>query len=292
MRKLVFFVTKIALMLGIVALLDMIGASKAFAWGPGVHTVIALHTLDMARDLFPGIGSIIASNPLEYLYGSLAADFFLMKSQIRSTRHAHHWKGGFAFLNEARNATEQAYAYGFLAHLAADVIAHNVFIPNLVAIFPNKRRTGHIYWEIRADYVVGPLYTKIAKDVLGTDQRACDEILRSMTHKRKNGLKASKRIYTQGVRISDYLYDTVPGLFGGKTLRWDGFRDYVVRMVMVSSLFVEEFLRDPPHSVCLKHDPNGKGKAKPLRRQGLFARLFSSRRPYLPTPRNQEIFRI
>jgi len=277
---------------GLVCIIDLLICRSALAWGPGVHTVIALRSLEGADNILSAIGAIILSNPLEYLYGSLAADFFLMKGHLKSTRHAHHWEGGFALLKEADTEKEKAYAYGFLAHLAADVIAHNIFIPNLVHIFPNKRGGAHLYWELRADYVVGPVYTRIARNVLSTDQHACDDILRSIVSTRKKGLRTRKKIYTQSVKISDYLYDTVPALFARSTLRWDGFREYSLRMVMVSSLFVTEFLRDPFHSICLKYDPNGRVRLRQSRRKGFLARFLRSRRPYLAVPRSGEIFRI
>ncbi len=282
----------VAFVAGLACVIDLLICHSAFAWGPGVHTVIALRSLEGANNIFSAIGAIILSNPLEYLYGSLAADFFLMKGRLKSTRHAHHWEGGFALLKEANTEKEKAYAYGFLAHLAADVIAHNIFIPNLVHIFRNKRGGAHLYWEVRADYVVGPIYTRIARNVLNTDQQACDDVLRSIVTSRKKGLRTRKKIYAQSVKISDYLYDTVPALFDRSTLRWDGFKEYSLRMVMVSSLFVTEFLRDPFHSICLKYDPNGRMRLRQSRRRGLLARFLRSKRPYLPSPRSGEIFRI
>ena len=282
----------ISLLVGLACVIDLLICRSAFAWGPGVHTVIALRSLEVAGNATSIIGAIILSNPLEYLYGSLAADFFLMKAHLKSTRHAHHWEGGFALLGEANTDKEKAYAYGFLAHLAADVVAHNVFIPNLSNIFPSKRGGAHLYWEVRADYVVGPVYTRIAKNVLSTDQQACDDILRSIVSGRKRGLKTRKRIYAQSVKISDYLYDTVPTLFDKSTLRWDGFREYCLRMVMISSLFVEEFFQDPFNSVCLKYDPNGKSRLRRSKGKGLFSRFLRPRRPYLPVPKSSEIFRI
>jgi len=286
------FGARVSAIVAVIFLIDMLVSSYAFAWGPGVHMVIALRTLDTAGSLFSAIGTIILSNPLEYLYGSLAADFFLMKGHMNSTRHAHHWKGGFALLDQARADEEKAYAYGFLAHLAADVIAHNVFIPNLVNIFPNKRRGAHLSWEIRADYAVGPVYTRIAREVLTTDQRACDDILRSVTSRKKNGLKTRKKIYTQSVKVSDYLYEAVPNLFSGSVFRWEGFKEYTLRNVLVSSLFVSEFLQDPYHSICLKYDPNGTRRLKRTWSKGLLTRILRSKRAYLPRPESGHIFRI
>lgn len=44
-----------------------------------------------------------------------------------------------------------AYAYGYLAHLAADTVAHNAFVPGLFHTMPGGGRMTHIYLEIQAD---------------------------------------------------------------------------------------------------------------------------------------------
>lgn len=44
-----------------------------------------------------------------------------------------------------------AYSYGYLAHLAADTVAHNVFVPGLFHTMPGGGRMTHVYLEIQAD---------------------------------------------------------------------------------------------------------------------------------------------
>ena len=104
---------------------------------------------------------------------------------MKKSGRAHSWKGGFRFLNEAVDDQEMAYAYGFLSHLAADVVAHNFFVPNLTNEYRALRKKSHLYWEIRADYLVGQEYTKIARDVLAMDHRACDNLLKAISGKRR-----------------------------------------------------------------------------------------------------------
>ena len=40
---------------------------------------------------------------------------------------------------------------GYLAHLAADIIAHNHFIPSQLVKWHRARGVGHLYWEARYD---------------------------------------------------------------------------------------------------------------------------------------------
>jgi hypothetical protein len=118
-------------------IVQLILAEGAWAWGAAVHTVMACRILDEVGQVLPFIARIIQLFPYEYIYGSLAADFFVGKGQKKKDGHSHNWETGFRLLEEASDDREAAYAYGFLSHLAADVVAHNYFVPNLIgwAIF-------------------------------------------------------------------------------------------------------------------------------------------------------------
>ena len=83
---------------------------NALAWGPGVHTMIGLSSLNEVSLLLPSIARMITSFPLEYLYGSLAADFFIGKSRRKKRGNPHNWEGGFRFLREASDDREASYA--------------------------------------------------------------------------------------------------------------------------------------------------------------------------------------
>ncbi|MBW1903513.1 MAG: zinc dependent phospholipase C family protein [Deltaproteobacteria bacterium] len=259
---------------------QLLWAKSALAWGPGVHTVIALNMLDDVSLILPSIARVISSFPLEYLYGCLAADFFIGKSKMRKAGHAHSWKGGFRFLNEADDDQEMAYAYGFLSHLAADVVAHNFFVPNMTSKYRALRKKSHLYWEIRADYLVGQEYTKIARDVLAMDHRGCDNLLKAISGKKKKGLGARKLVYTQSVKISDRAYTTHHMVFPDKVVGRHSFNEYAAFMVGLSSRVVKGFLKYPETSPCLSHDPIGiRTLALARRNNGSLAKWLNMRRP-------------
>ena len=117
----------------------------------------------------PAVSRIITSYPLEYVYGSLSADFFIGKGMGNRSGNLHNWYGGFEFFGEACDNREAAYAYGYLSHLVSDVLAHNFFVPKLISSAPGMGGGGHLYWEMKSDYAVGPIYLKIARDVLAGD---------------------------------------------------------------------------------------------------------------------------
>ncbi len=247
---------------------DFIWIDTALAWGPAVHMFTALSALDNAAFILPSIAGIVTSFPLEYLYGCLAADFFIGKGRRRSGNHLHNWEGGFRFLDEATGDREAAYAYGFLSHLAADVIAHNFFIPNIIRGYPAGNRVGHVFCEAKADYLVGHNYMRIARDVLGMDHHRCDKLLRLMGGKGNNGLMAKKRIFAQSVRASNYIYMAHNTFFAGKIIHGRVFEAHLFYMLDLSCRLVRDLLSNPESSLCLSYDPLGRESLRLAKRKG------------------------
>jgi hypothetical protein len=267
------FLIKYLITLGFFSVIQLIFAEDALAWGPGVHTVIALNLFKDVSLILPSIAGIITSYPSEYLYGCLAADFFVGKSKMKKNIHAHNWHGGFRFLEKAKDDRELAYAYGLLSHLAADVVAHNFFVPNMINDYRAGRKNSHLYWEIKADYLIGPEYTKIAKDVLSMDHRECDKLLNTISGERS--LKAKKLMFTQSVKLSDRVYTTRHMFFPCKTVNPPPFSDYTKFMVDLSCRALIGFLKHPETSPCLHHDPIGVRNLGLAKRNRSFTTFFS-----------------
>lgn len=270
------FLIKCFIFSGIIAVVQLICAKNALAWGPGVHTVIALNLLNDTRLILPSIAGIITSFSSEFLYGCLAADFFVGKSKMKKGGHAHNWRGGFKFLDEANDDQELAYAYGLLSHLAADVVAHNFFVPNMINGSLTGRKNSHLYWEIRTDYLIGPEYTKVARDVLGMDHRECDVLLNTIAGIKRRNLKTKKLIFTQSVKFSDRVYKTRHTFFPYKTVNRHTFSNYANFMVGLASRVVIGFLKHPETSPCLRHDPIGKRNLGLAKRNRSFAKFFNT----------------
>lgn len=89
--------------------------------------------------------------PGQFLHGALSADIFIGKGSKAKKGHSHNWESGFALVGKADTLSRMAYAYGYLAHLAADTVAHNVFVPGLLHTIPGSGRIAHVYLEIQAD---------------------------------------------------------------------------------------------------------------------------------------------
>jgi len=254
-------------------------AEAAWAWGPAIHTVIACKILSEASQILPAISGILQQYPFEYLYGSLAADFFVFKGQKKKEGHSHNWETGFRFMSETKGDQEAAYAFGFFSHLAADVVAHNYFVPNLIHQASTWKRMGHVYWEARADSFVGPEYMRMARQVLSMEDLGCDELLKLAVGKNGKALRARKHLFTQSVKISDYFSWSQPMFLVEKGSRFRISREYQILMIKISYRLVKNLLTNPVSSPCLSYDPIGSRNLRLASQKAILSKLFHIPRP-------------
>jgi len=169
--------------LGAVALLILAWPSDALAWGPLAHLSFSAQALAATGPLAGPLRNLLADFGNEFLYGSLAADIVVGKNLARFVHHAHNWKVGFAVLDEARPGEEKAFSWGFLAHLAADTVAHNYYVPWKNISSFHKARTGHAYWELRYDQRLDPALSELARRVATRATISHDHFLRRTLHR-------------------------------------------------------------------------------------------------------------
>ncbi|MFO7461065.1 MAG: zinc dependent phospholipase C family protein [Desulfatiglandales bacterium] len=264
----------------------------ALAWGPAMHTAIACRILQEGTSILPAIAAIIQSFPMEFVYGSLAADFFVGKGTKPRKDHSHNWQTGFRLLRKAKTDRESAYAYGFFSHLAADVIAHNYFVPNLVHQVSTWRKMGHLYWEAKADHSVGSAYITLAKDILSKDELCCDGLLQAAVGKRRNGLKTRRHIYTQTVKLSDLLSNPMSMTLINLGTRYRIAPSYLLFMTNLSYELVKDVLSQPYSSPCLSFDPIGSRNLQLAGRFAVLSRLLDFHRPHQEFKVAQELLGV
>ena len=286
------FLFKVVLFLIVSLILQLILTDGAWAWGPAVHTVIACTALDELSAISPMIAAIIRSFPLEYIYGTLAADFFVGKGKKKREGHPHTWETAFRFLEEAKGDREAAYGYGFFSHLAADVVAHNYFVPNLIHSVSTWKRMGHIYWEVKADQFVDPVYMRVARDVLSMEELGCDDLLKSAVRTSRNGLKTRKHLFTQSVKLSDFLSCSQPVGIVNRSSRYQISQEYLIFMINLAYRLVKDFLTHPGSSPCLSYDPIGSRNIRLASRNGILSKLFNIPRPMYRFSVDQELLEL
>jgi len=286
------FLSKIVIFFSACVLADFVFAPGAWAWGPAVHTVLASRILDNAASLLPNIAAIIQTYYLEYIYGNLAADFFIGRLQRENSRHSHDWETGFRFLRHARCEKEAAYAYGFLSHLASDVIAHNYFVPDTIYRISFPKRMGHIYTEMMVDTSMGSVYIRMAKDILSMKKLSCDGLLKKTIPDSRKTIKARRHLFTQSVKLSDTISgsQTISFLTRSSSLRIS--KKTLDFMIQLSYSLIRDVLNDPKNSPCFSFDPVGKDNLRLANRYGLLSKLLNLPHPKLRFKIDRRLLRL
>jgi hypothetical protein len=135
------------LVLGLVLLLP----SPALAWGPAAHIDFGLESLRYLALAVPVIRRLLLAHADAYLYGSFLADAVVGKNRAPEPLHCHAWHVGRGLLQAAGDPLERAFAVGYVAHLAADAVAHREFVPAKMVESFEGRALRHVYWELRFD---------------------------------------------------------------------------------------------------------------------------------------------
>lgn len=125
----------------------------AAAWGPVAHLSFAIQILSGAIGLSPSILSLITARRGDFIHGNLAADGIVGKNRARDHDHCHNWDVARRLLELAVQEGEARHAMmlGYMAHLGADVVAHNHIVPRMLIKYFARKGVGHLYWEARAD---------------------------------------------------------------------------------------------------------------------------------------------
>jgi hypothetical protein len=166
--------------LAVVALVILAYPSDALAWGPLAHLNFSGQALQQLGAVQPGLRQVLADFGHEFLYGSLAADIVVGKNMARFLYHCHNWRVGFNVFKGAKPGPEQAFALGFLSHLAADTVAHNYFVPYKTVASYHKVNTRHAYWELRYDQRMDKTLSRLAREVTTRALRNHDDYLERM----------------------------------------------------------------------------------------------------------------
>ncbi len=177
--------------------------SDAYAWTPGTHVVLGEAVL-RSLDLLPvATAALLRNYPVDFLYGSIAADTSIAKKYVPAGRHCHSWRVGFEIRNEAGDERLSAFGLGYLAHLAADVVAHNHFVPYRLAVTSSTMALGHSYWESRFETVLGDAGAKRARELILRDHTPADALLDRVLSPTLFSTGTNRRFFRGMVMVTD-----------------------------------------------------------------------------------------
>jgi Zinc dependent phospholipase C len=244
----------------------------AHAWTPGTHIYLGQAVLRSLGQLPSGIADLLRAFPYDFLYGSIAADTSLAKKYVPTGRNCHSWNVGLEIHQAARDERMQAFGLGYLAHLAADAIAHNHFVPMQLAVTSSTSSIGHTYWESRFETHLGPTCARDARDLILQDHSQADGLLDRILSPTIFSTQTNRRIFRGMVHVADN--DRWQRIFGLMTenSRWDLSDDEVSRYLAHTFDHIVDFLVLFDRSTPYKLDPSGEGAlrlSKVVRRDAL-----------------------
>ena len=230
---------------------------QALAWGGGMHLQLGVSVLSNLSALSPDLVALLASNPRDFLYGCISADITLGKKFTDSMLNCHRWRIGQKVLQAARTDRERACAYGYLCHLAADVIAHNYYVPYKIMRSFASVTMKHAYWEMRFETFVAREIWDTAQEVSRTDQRANDALMRRVLTNTIFSFGTNKRIFDSIMLVSrlekwQKVMQTLSN--NSRYVLAESDREEYLRLAEEA---VFDFLQHPQDSEVLSADPTG-----------------------------------
>lgn len=175
---------------------------QALAWGGGTHLTIGLEVLQRLHQLPPSLAGILAAAADDFLYGCMAADIIVGKKYTHYLLNCHRWRVGSRLLQSATNDSQRACAWGYLCHLAADMVAHNYFVPYKTIRSFSTIALRHTYWEMRFEAFVQPSTWERARTVCKNGRSLDDSLLRRVMAPTLFSFGNSKRIFNSILLLS------------------------------------------------------------------------------------------
>jgi hypothetical protein len=256
---------------GIVAVALVLWPSDAHAWGPVTHLVHGARVLSDLSVLGPSLGELLRSQRLPYLYGNVAADIFHAKKYTRSVyTHCHCWPVGWQIVDAARGEREEAFAYGYLSHLCADVYSHNHYVPVQLVLSFEARTLRHLYWEARFDAAQRRDRWRLLQTVFDHRYPDLDRLVERVVERTLFSFKTNKRIFNSLMALQQLSQWQQMVRSLGDRSRYALPASEVERFNALSVGAIQELLLHGRESACQQADPTGRealAQASALRRK-------------------------
>ncbi len=194
--------TRLIAALAVVAGIGLLWPDAAWAWTPGTHIWLGEGILANLHLLPARVADLLHAFPFDFLYGSIAPDISLAKRFVPPGRHSHFWHVGQEVYAEAPSDALKAFGLGYLAHLSADTVAHNFYVPRQLFLTSSTRSMGHTYWEIRAETHLTDAYARQAREIIRLDHSRADRHLEQIISPTIFSVPTNRRIFRGMVRLA------------------------------------------------------------------------------------------
>jgi Zinc dependent phospholipase C len=224
--------------------------SLAFAWGPLTHTYLGNELLSLGSLLPAGIYKIIKRHRKDFIYGNLMADIIVGKKYLPDHKNSHSWGFAFNLLSAAGTNQQKAFVYGYMCHLAADTVAHNIYTAN-------KKSVRHTLLEMKADSIIDKKYWQQAAFIEPKIQMRNDVFLQNSIQRFIFSFKTNKRIL-KGVVYLTICYPPHIGDFIDRNLvTYIPDREKIEKLHHESLDRVVDLFQHWEKSAALKLNPSG-----------------------------------
>jgi len=242
--------------------------NDALAWGPGVHLALGNSVLGNLGNLSPLVAALLFRHRNAFLYGCLSADIFIGKGTSFRPGHSHNWVTGFKLLNSAKDPRVLSYAYGYLTHLAADVVAHNYFVPNTLWTMPSGGKISHVYVEAQADNKF-ETERESALALFRRPNRDTDGTLLSAMDRKRLPFLLKKQIVKGSLKLTGHKGWGESLRLADRLLPWPQDTRHLDDMVTLSENVIFDLLAEPKTSPSVSFDPIGSRNLRALRQMRL-----------------------
>ncbi|MEW6002139.1 MAG: zinc dependent phospholipase C family protein [Nitrospirota bacterium] len=168
--------------------------SNVYAWGTLTHIYLANEIFYLAPLLPAGIYSIVKRYKKDFLYGNIMADTIFAKGLLPLDKNPHNWDVAFDMLEKANNASQRAFVYGYLCHLAADTVAHGDLV--------RSGNLNHTIMELKVDRLINSRYWFQAVMIDREIQVRNDIFLKGSLESAIFSFKTNKRLFKGFVFLS------------------------------------------------------------------------------------------
>lgn len=258
---------------GLVAVFLLLLPAPLHAWTPGTHIYLGEAVLANLGLLPSAVADLLRAFPFDFLYGSIAADSSIAKKYAPVGRHCHAWHVGQEIYDRARSDALQAFGLGYLSHLAADVVAHNFFVPRQLVLTSSTTGFGHSYWESRFETPLGDRFARTAKEVILLDHGPADSHLDQIIAPTIFSVRTNRRLFRGMVHVTETQGWQRAFQVADRRSRWELPVTDVERHLALSFEYVIALLGEP-EAEPRRFDPSGEAPlrvAKRMRRETLIA---------------------
>lgn len=260
-------VIAVGVALGVLALFLL--PDGLYAWTPGTHIFLGEAALANLQYLPVPVAELLRAFPFDFLYGSIAADTSIAKKYAPVGRHCHAWHVGQEIYDLAHDDRLRSFGLGYLAHLAADVVAHNFFVPRQLVRTASTAALGHSYWESRFETHLGESFARTAREVILLDHSANDAHLDRIISPTIFSVGTNRRIFRGMVRLTDSTSWQRTFQLMAQRSRWNLASDDIeAHMALAFDWVMHTLAGGEP--AAKRYDPSGESalkRAKRLRRE-------------------------